>query len=72
VAVAVPGSASVIFKATSYQYNAMYVANNVAKIAAEMLKDSTEAWSMFWVLFSNDAAGTLHDLLLAAQALTES
>jgi hypothetical protein len=72
VAVAVPGSASVIFQAASYQYNTTYVATNVAKIAAEMLKDNTEAWSMFWVLFSREAAGTLHDILLAAQALTES
>jgi hypothetical protein len=71
VAVAVPNSAAVIFQAASYQYNISYVANNVAKIAAEMLKDSAEAWGMFWVLFSRDAAGTLHDILLAAQALTE-
>jgi hypothetical protein len=67
----VPGSAAIIFQAASHQYNVTYIANNVAKIAAEMLNDSAEAWSMFWMLFSRDAVGTLHDILLAAQALTE-
>jgi hypothetical protein len=71
VAISVPGSAAIIFQAASHQYNVTYIANNVAKIAAEMLNDSAEAWSMFWMLFSRDAVGTLHDILLAAQALTE-